>query len=45
MITQDDFPFIGKVQKSGAVELWKTAPMIHKGIQKRGARNEKEQIC
>lgn len=35
MISQNNFPFIAKVQKNGSVELWKTQPMIHKGIQKK----------
>jgi hypothetical protein len=35
MITQNDFPFIAKLQKNGSVELWKTEPKIHKGIQKK----------
>jgi PIN domain-containing protein len=38
MVTQNNFPFIAKVQKDASVELWKTEPMIHKGIQKKKRR-------
>lgn len=35
MIAENDFPFIAKIQKNSTVELWKTKPMIHKGIQRK----------
>jgi hypothetical protein len=41
MIANNDFPFIAKVQKSTEVELWKTEPMIHKGVQKKKKRQRK----
>lgn len=41
MIAQNNFPFIAKVQKDSSVELWKTEPMIHKGVQKKGRRQRK----
>jgi hypothetical protein len=33
MIESHNFPFIAKIQKTGAVELWKTKLMPHKGVQ------------
>lgn len=38
MIAQNNCPFIAKVLKDGSVTLWKTEPMIHKGIQKKRRR-------
>ena len=38
MIAECDFPFIAKVRRDGTVDLWKTKPMIHKGIQKKKRR-------
>lgn len=38
MIVKNDFPFIAKVHRDGNVLLWRTKPLIHKGIQKKGTR-------
>jgi PIN like domain len=35
MVDENSFPFIAKIQKDSTVDIWKTKPMIHKGIQKR----------
>lgn len=35
MIATNDFPFIAKIYRDDTVALWKTKPMIHKGIQKK----------
>jgi len=40
MIAKNDFPFIAKVYRDGQVKLWKTTPMIHKGIQKKKRRKK-----
>ena len=32
-INENDFPFIGKILRSGDVVLWKKDPMTHKGIK------------
>lgn len=34
-IEQNDFPFIAKIYRDSRVEVWKTKPLIHKGIQKK----------
>lgn len=45
MIETNDFPFIAKVQKSGAVELCKKDLMIHKGhtVQKTKMKKSKSE--
>lgn len=34
-IETNNFPFIAKIQRNSSVEVWKTEPMVHKGIQKK----------
>lgn len=38
MIVKNDSPFIAKVYRDGNVLLWRTKPLIHKGIQKKRAK-------
>jgi len=34
MLDENRFPFIAKIHKNSAVDLWKKEPMIHKGVHR-----------
>jgi len=38
MIAQNNFPFIAKIQRHSTVELWKTKPVIRKGIHRKARK-------